>query len=76
MFFSVGKAVCEARKNAGMSVEDMVRLTGVSKRTIYRYENDTFLPSLDYIIQLSRICLIPTDELLGIYNEENCRYKP
>lgn len=68
MFEGLGTALTQARKSVGFSVLQMSRLTGYSERSIYRYESGELIPSLEYIVFVSKLCSIPMDILLGLDN--------
>lgn len=50
-----GKKLKDARVNAGYSLEEVVRITEIQRRTLQRYENGEFSPKFDYAYILFQI---------------------
>lgn len=67
---SVGKRIKKLRSDLGMSQVDFAKAIGVSKQTLYKYENDliTNIPS-DKIEAAAAICKVTPGFLMG-WNED------
>lgn len=64
MFYNLGGVMCVLRLRAGLSVSDVSEITGISIRSIYRYERGENIPSLEYVVFLSKLCSVSIDEIL------------
>lgn len=67
--YDFGMRLRQLRKNRGMSRVSLAKKLGVSKETIYRYENNIQNPSLDRTRQLAIILQTSVDYLVGLDNE-------
>ena len=67
---SVGKRIKKLRSDLGMSQVDFAKAIGVSKQTLYKYENDliTNIPS-DKIEAAAALCKVTPGFLMG-WNED------
>ena len=63
---SVGKRIKQLRSDLGMSQVDFAKAIGVSKQTLYKYENDliTNIPS-DKIEAAATVCKVTPGFLMG-----------
>jgi transcriptional regulator with XRE-family HTH domain len=63
---TVGKRIKEKRNEMGMSQVDFAKAIGVSKQTLYKYENDiiTNIPS-DKIESAARLCNVAPGFFMG-----------
>lgn len=63
---SVGKRIKKLRSDLGMSQVDFAKAIGVSKQTLYKYENDliTNIPS-DKIEAAAAVCKVTPGFLMG-----------
>ena len=63
---SVGKRIKKLRSDLGMSQVDFAKAIGVSKQTLYKYENDliTNIPS-DKIEAAAEVCKVTPGFLMG-----------
>lgn len=52
-----------ARVNAHLTQEEASKLLGVSKQTLYNWENGKVSPSLKNVVKLSELYDIPVDNL-------------
>ncbi len=66
---SIGKRIKKLRSDLGMSQVDFAKAIGVSKQTLYKYENDliTNIPS-DKIEAAAAVCKVTPGFLMG-WNE-------
>ena len=62
--YDFGMRLRQLRKNRGMSRVSLAKKLGVSKETIYRYENNIQNPSLDRTRQLAIILQTSVDYLV------------
>lgn len=74
----IGKRVKELRIEKGLSQQELGSAIGVTKVSIWGYENGTRLPNLEKLVKLADALETTTDFLLGreipIMNEENKTY--
>ena len=63
--FDFGFRVRQLREDRGLSRAALAKKLGVSKETIYRYENNLQDPSLDRVKQLAAILQTSIDYLVG-----------
>ena len=64
--FDFGFRVRQLREDRGLSRAALAKKLGVSKETIYRYENNLQDPSLDRVKQLAAILQTSIDYLVGM----------
>ena len=62
---TLGEKIYSLRIKAGFSQEDLAEKTGVSRQSVSKWETDSGVPTLDKLIQLSKIFGITLDELVG-----------
>lgn len=60
----------KARKDKGMSISELARLTGVAKSSISRYENKTRQFPLDQVSNFSKYLSLTPEYVLGFTNKE------
>lgn len=65
----VGKKITLYRKKASLTQEDLAERMGVSRQTIYKWENDLAYPELRKLERLTEVLNISFDDLLK--KEEN-----
>lgn len=63
---TTGQRISEKRKELGLSQEALGEKLGVSRQSIYKWENDASLPDIDKLISLSRLFGVPVGWLLGV----------
>lgn len=61
----LSEKILELRKNAGYSQEKLADLLHVSRQAVSKWESGAALPTLDNLIELSRLFQIPLDVLTG-----------
>lgn len=61
---SLGSSLFEARKNRGLSQEEVAEKLGVSRQTISKWETDETLPDIRQSKKLSVLYRISLDELI------------
>lgn len=61
----VGDRMMLLRMENNITVEELAEKTGYSTRTIYRYEKNDYLPSIEYMIHFTRIFQISIDDLIN-----------
>lgn len=62
---SFGKRLLEARKNKGLSQEDLASQLGTKGPAIGRYERDEMKPSIDVAAKIANILDVSLDWLVG-----------
>ncbi len=62
---SFGKRLLEARKNKGLSQEDLAEQLGTKGPAIGRYERDAMKPSIDVAAKIANILDVSLDWLVG-----------
>lgn len=60
-----GDRLCQARQLADIPATEMARLMGVSRKTIWNWENDRFVPNAAELRQWSTITEQPVEFLVG-----------
>lgn len=59
--------ICTARRNAGITQEDMAERIGVSRTTIAKWESGKAEPNLLHLVCIAQILQVSTDTLLGVH---------
>jgi transcriptional regulator with XRE-family HTH domain len=62
---SLGNSLFQARKNCGMSQQDVAQILGVSRQTISKWETDETTPDLAQGKRLAALYRLSLDELTG-----------
>ncbi len=62
---TVGEAMRKARKNQGVSVDELAKKSGYHPQQIWSWENETFMPRLTAVIDIADALGISVDELIG-----------
>ena len=61
----LGQRINELRSAYGWSQVDLAKKLNVTKQTVSNWENENIQPSIQMLIQLSRLFGVTTDYLLG-----------
>ena len=61
----LGRKIRELRRSKDLTQEQLADYLNISYQSVSKWETGTTLPDLSYIIPLSRLFEISTDELLG-----------
>lgn len=61
---TLGDKICDLRKRAGWSQEDLAEMLDISRQSVSKWESGTSIPDLDKIVKLSKIFDVSTDFLL------------
>lgn len=67
--YDFGIRLSQLRRDRGLSQAALAKKLGVSKQTIYRYENNLQSPSLESTKQLAIILRTSMDYLVGLDNK-------
>ena len=67
--YDFGIRLRQLREERGLSRKAFAQKLGVSKETIYRYENNVQIPSLDRTKQIAIILRTSIDYLVGLDNQ-------
>lgn len=67
--YDFGVRLRQLREDRGLSRSALAKKIGVSKETLYRYENNTQSPSLDRTKQIAVTLRTSVDYLIGLDNE-------
>lgn len=75
-FVKVGNVIMTKRRQLNMTQDDLANHLFVTRQLVSKWENGTGVPSIDVLIELSKLFKIPIEELLClneefIINEEN-----
>ena len=75
-FVKVGNVIMTKRRQLNMTQDDLANHLFVTRQLVSKWENGTGVPSIDVLIELSKLFKIPVEELLClneefIVNEEN-----
>ena len=68
-FVKVGNRISSLRKNSKMSQEELADLLYVTRQALSKWENGTSIPSIDSLLEVSKIFNVSFDYLLCL-NEE------
>jgi transcriptional regulator with XRE-family HTH domain len=58
--WTLGDRIRKARRDAGLTAEQMAATVGVSAKTLTRWENDETAPRVDDLVRISAACQVPT----------------
>lgn len=72
--YDFGFRLRQLREERGFSRSALAKKLGVSKETIYRYENNIQSPSLDRTKQIAVILRTSVDYLLGLDDEYTIKF--
>lgn len=72
--FDFGLRLRELRTAAKLTQSQLADRTGISRSTLYRYENSQNLPDSDIIIRLAMVLHTTTDYLLGLDDEPKIKF--
>ncbi len=61
----VGKRISEARKNCGMSQEEMAEKIGVTAQAVSKWENGHNFPDIENLMRIAEIANVPYSAILG-----------
>ena len=61
---TTGKRIAQKRKELHMTQEDFGEQMGVSRQSVYRWEQDATMPEIDTLLQMSRVFGVSLDWLL------------
>ncbi len=60
----IGNKIQSARKNAGITQNELAQMLGVSRQSVSNWENNHAYPDIISVIKISDICKISLDSLL------------
>ena len=72
--YDFGIRLRQLREERGLSRAALAKKLGVSKETIYRYENNVQTPSLDRTKQIAVILRTSIDYLVGMDNQYTLKF--
>lgn len=72
--YDFGMRLRQLREERGISRPAFAKKLGVSKETVYRYENNIQSPSLERTIQIAVILRTSVDYLVGLDNEYTLKF--
>lgn len=71
---TLGERISNKRKASGLSQEELGNIIGVTRQSIYKWENDQAVPELENLLQLSRVFEITVgwlvNEETGVISED------
>ena len=68
---TLGQRLLKARKETGLSQEELAEQLGVSRQAVSKWENDSGYPEMEKMIRLSQIYQVSLDYLVGNEQEQN-----
>lgn len=71
---TTGERIRHARKNAGLTMNMLAELIGVTERSVKRYESNQSTPDTHTLIQLASIFDLSTDYLLALSDNPNTSF--
>lgn len=72
--YDFGIRLRQLREDRGLSRAAFAKKLGVSKETVYRYENNVQIPSLDRTKQMAIILRTSIDYLVGLDNQYTLKF--
>ncbi len=72
--YDFGIRLRQLREERGLSRTALAKKLGVSKETVYRYENNVQVPSLDRTKQIAVILRTSIDYLVGLDNQYTLKF--
>ena len=69
-FIQVGKKLANYRKQNNMTQDDLASMLFVTRQLISKWEKGVGVPSLDVVIELSKIFKVSIEDLLCLNDEE------
>ncbi len=72
--YDFGIRLRQLREERGLSRAAFAKKLGVSKETVYRYENNVQVPSLDRTKQIAVILRTSIDYLVGLDNQYTLKF--
>ena len=72
--YDFGVRLRQIREDRGLSRTALAKKLGVSKETVYRYENNIQSPSLDRTKQIAVTLRTSVDYLVGLDNEYTVKF--
>ncbi len=72
--YDFGVRLRQLREERGFSRSALAKKLGVSKETVYRYENNIQSPSLDRVKQIAVSLRTSVDYLIGLDNEYTIKF--
>lgn len=67
---TLGQRLQKARKESGLSQEELAEQLGVSRQAVSKWENDSGYPEMEKMIRLSQIYQVSLDYLVGNEQEQ------
>lgn len=67
----ISQKIQQLRKEAGLSQEGLAERMGLSRQAVSKWESGAAIPTLDNLMELSRLLEVPVGELLQPGGEEN-----
>ncbi|GAA5418018.1 hypothetical protein Pryu01_03096 [Paraliobacillus ryukyuensis] len=71
IMISVGSRITELRKKMNLTQEDFAKKIGISRSALSHYEKDRREPDYETIRNISNVCDVTTDYLLGKTDNPN-----
>lgn len=68
-FVKVGNVIMEKRKEKNMTQDDLANYLYVTRQLVSKWENGTGIPSIDVLIELTKLFSISIEELLCLDEE-------
>ena len=62
--------IWKIRYEKGWSMHELARVTGISKTTLYNYENNNVSPTLENLYKIATTLNVNMEELYYVSNEE------
>ena len=66
---TIGQRLSQLRRDAHLSQEELGEQLGVSRQSIYKWENDLSVPEIEKLITLSKLFKVSVGWLLGVEEE-------
>lgn len=68
--YNIGEGIKRARKEHGLTQEQLAKALQISTATLASYENNKTVPGMDLILRISTLFGITTDAAMGKFIEQ------
>ncbi|MBQ8719669.1 MAG: helix-turn-helix transcriptional regulator [Clostridia bacterium] len=60
----IGAKICELRRSQGLSQEELASRLYITRQALSKWENGSSIPSIDLLVEVSRLFSVSIDEIL------------
>lgn len=66
----IGAKICELRRSLGLSQEELASRLYITRQALSKWENGSSIPSIDLLVEVSRLFSVSIDEILCLDAKE------